>query len=159
VYFLPDDSQFPAVFFGFRQHLVAVLLELIDLAFDFRFVNAVGDVMDAVVDVERITEADEQVLLVELGIPLDSLVLDSLGDLPQLGDGLFLEFLVRIRHTAFLLSFCLSSRSGKKQNSFSNREYQGFLRRYGIVAISFKGRCLKNMPFEWCDFSLVNALF
>jgi hypothetical protein len=122
---MPDDAEFFPVFAGAcGKEAVPVFFELVNRAFNFRFVNTMGDMVDAVVDVERFAEVDEQVLLVELGISLDCLVLDSLCDLPQLRHGLFLKFLVRIGHTLSLLSFSSSFLFMKKQNSFSNDHNQ-----------------------------------
>jgi hypothetical protein len=95
---MPDNVQFLVVFFGFRQDFVAVFFQLFDLPFYFYFVNTVGHMVDAMVDAERFAESDKQVFLVELGISLDRLILDPFCDLPQLRDGLFFQFLVRICH-------------------------------------------------------------
>jgi hypothetical protein len=96
---MPDTMQLFIIFIsGRRKYAVPLFFQLFDLAFYFCFVNAVSDVVDAVVDAERFAESDEQVFFIKLRISFDRFVLGPLGDFPQLRDGLFLQFLVRICH-------------------------------------------------------------
>src|SRR2546430_8037204 len=83
------DLQLAAILCG--ERLVALFLPLADLGLDRGLVDALDLVVHVHVDVECLAERSEQMVLVQLRVAFDRLVLDSGGDLAQLGERLALQ--------------------------------------------------------------------
>ena len=81
-----------------RESLVALFLPLADLRLDRGLVHTLHLVVHVHVDVERLADRREQMVLVQLRIALYRLVLDAGGDLAQLGERFFLELGEGMRH-------------------------------------------------------------
>ena len=80
----------------------AFALELPDLCLDCRLVDALDGVVFCHVDVERPSQRREESILVHLRVALDGLVLNALGHVSQLCDGLVPELLIGVRHVYLL---------------------------------------------------------
>src|SRR5882672_6466876 len=80
------------------ERVVALLLPLVDLHLGRGLVDALHFVVHVHVDVERLAQRREQVVLVELGVALYRFVLDPGRDLAQLGERLGLQLGIGMRH-------------------------------------------------------------
>src|SRR5438105_12039324 len=92
------DLQLAAILCG--ERLVALFLPLADLGLDRGLVDALDLVVHVHVDVECLAERSEQMVLVQLRVAFDRLVLDSGGDLAQLGERLALQLRKSVGHVS-----------------------------------------------------------
>src|SRR2546427_5468038 len=92
------DLQLAAILRG--ERLVALFLPLADLGLDRGLVDALDFVVHVHVDVERLAERSEQMVLVQLRVALHRLVLDSGRDLAQLGERLALQLRKSVGHAS-----------------------------------------------------------
>src|SRR5204863_4173396 len=92
------DLQLAAILCG--ERLVALFLPLADLGLDRGLVDALHLVVHVHVDVERLADRREQMVLVQLRVALHGFVLDAGRDLAQLGEGFFLKLGKAVRHAA-----------------------------------------------------------
>src|SRR5262249_28055286 len=90
------DFQSLAVLRG--ERFVALLLPVVDLRLGRGLVDALDLVVHVHVDVERLAQRHEQMVLVELGVALDRLVLDPGRDLAQLRERLGLQLRIGVSH-------------------------------------------------------------
>jgi hypothetical protein len=84
-----------------HQGLVTLSLQGPELDFEIRFINTFGMVVHVHINIERLADRGQQMLLVQLCITLNSLMLDSPGDIPQLGDGHYSELFVFVFHSGY----------------------------------------------------------
>ena len=92
------DLQLAAILCG--ERLVALFLPLADLGLDRGLVDALDFMVHMHVDVERLAERSEQMVLVQLRVAFHSLVLDSGRDLAQLGERLALQLRKGMGHAS-----------------------------------------------------------
>jgi hypothetical protein len=77
---------------------IAFSFERLDAQLDRRLIDAHNLVVLVHVDVERFAERYDQMLFVQLRVPLDGFVLDIFGDIAQFGEGFVLQFMVCVGH-------------------------------------------------------------
>jgi len=75
-----------------------LLLESSNLRFELALVEPHHVMVGPGVDAEGRAEAEQDLLLVHLGVALHRLVLDARGDLAELGDGLLAQLFIGICH-------------------------------------------------------------
>src|SRR2546426_11301435 len=92
------DLQLAPSLRGYR--LAALFLPLADLGLDRGLVDALDFVVHVHVDVERLAERSEQMVLIQLRVALHRLVLDSGRDLAQLGERLALQLRKGMGHAS-----------------------------------------------------------
>src|SRR5262245_40176264 len=85
----------PLVVVG-RQSLVTLLLQLLELRFDRVSVNPFGVMVSEHINVESLADRGDQMLLVELRVPLHRVVFDAGGDITQLSYGHVSQFFVGV---------------------------------------------------------------
>jgi hypothetical protein len=77
-------------------------LQRLDPGFYPGFVQALHLMMNVGVDVQCLADGNQQMLFVQLRIPLHRFMLDALGDLPEFGHGFLFEFDESMLHGWFL---------------------------------------------------------
>src|SRR3989475_2487472 len=92
------DLQLAAILCG--ERLVALFLPLADLGLDRGLVDALDFMVHMHVDVERLAERSEQMVLVQLRVAFHGLVLDSGRDLAQHGERLALQLRKSMGHAS-----------------------------------------------------------
>jgi hypothetical protein len=77
---------------------VALLLPVLDTAFDRSLIDADHFVVFVDVDVQRIAHRHDKVFFIQLGVTLQRFVIDVLGDVAQFREGLMFQFVVCVSH-------------------------------------------------------------
>ena len=81
---------------------IALRLERFDARFDRRFIDTYNIVVLVDVDVQCVADRHHEVFLIQLGVTLDGIVFDVLGDVAQLGQRFVFQFVMCVRHVSIL---------------------------------------------------------
>jgi hypothetical protein len=101
----PDPFQLDVIMGG--QGLIPFFLQHPDFLFYLGLVQSHHFVLLVLVDIQGLAESIQEMLLVQLTVPLDRFMVGFLGDFPQFGNRFFLEFFVGVGHDLSSLSMLM----------------------------------------------------